>query len=199
MQTTSEEETPTQLKALWQHLDLARPAYTDVKPILTIHSIHKRTYTLPNSELHIVSKPLEDEYDEGLCVHITLISGAFRKSWMLHNYDPPQRRIVPLFWRAKKYMLVLETVAGLTDVKAALAHDVAGDAVDLILQPANPITTPKFRLIIEIPANPSLLATVTFFERFWLTPTDRPVVKRRNAKHFASAATLARFVMMKRV
>ena len=47
---------------LWHQLDLARPAYADVQPIVSEHTQHNarvRTYALPNSELRVVVKGLE--------------------------------------------------------------------------------------------------------------------------------------------
>ena len=185
------------IKDLWHHLDLARPAYADVKPILSEHAMHHthiRTYALPNSELRVVAKPRSD----GLHVHLRLRSGAFDRSWMF--VDEPIPCVASYFAWVEKYMLLIEILTALPGVHAALAQDLSeGDQLvaDLILQPANAWTGKKFRLIIHIAADPALLATVTFFEAFWLTPTDRPVVRRRNAKHFASAPALARFVQIK--
>ena len=186
------------IRSLWDHTELARPMYSDVRPIVSTRSPFMRVYTLPNSEMQVVAEPLDEE--GGVLIRLSLVSGAFRRSWSLENHDPLQRRALPLFWRVEKYMLVIHTLTGLTDVCAALAQDVSHESmsVDIILQPMRPLTTPKFRVIVDIAADPSLLGTVTFFERFWITPTDRPVVRRRNAKHFASAEMLVRFVQMKR-
>ena len=172
-------------------LDVARPTYTDVKPILSEHAMHHthiRTFALPNSELRVVVKGLE--------VSLRLKSGAFDRSWLFVN----EPRVASYFAWVEKYMLIIETLTALPGVHTALAQDLSeGEqlAIDLILQPANPWTAKKLRLIVHIAADPALLATVTFFETFWLTPTDRPVVRRRNAKHFASATALAQFVQMK--
>lgn len=183
------------ISTLWQYTELERPTYADVKPIVSIQSPFRRTYTLPNSQLQATTRLL----DEGVHFQLSLVSGTFRKHWAKSDHDP--RRLLPLFWSAEKYMLVIEAVMGLTGIHTALAHDVSceGQSVDLILQPANLLSAPKFRLIVDIPADPSLLGTVTFFERFWITPTEKPMVRRRNAKHFASSATLVRFVQMKRL
>jgi hypothetical protein len=187
------------IQSLWHHTELARPSYSDVRPIVSTLSPRMRVYTLPNSEMQVVANPLDDG---GARIQLHLASGAFHKSWSLQSHDPLQRRVLPLFWRVEKYMLVIHTLTGLTDVCTALAQDASREcesmSVDIILHPIHPLNTPKFRVIVDIAADPSLLGTVTFFERFWITPTDRPVVRRRNAKHFASAEMLARFVQMKR-
>jgi hypothetical protein len=181
--------------SLWHHLDLVRPEYTDLKPILSEHTqrhTHVRTYALPNSEVRVAAKPCGD----GTHVHLRLSSGQFNRSWMFVN--EPEHIVASYFAGAEKYMLVIETVTTLPGVRIALAQDVSGNGrqatVDLILQPVNQFTHRKFRLLVDIAADPCLLATVTFFETFWLTPTDSPVVRKRNAKHFASAAALAQFV-----
>jgi hypothetical protein len=177
---------------MWHLLDLARPAYADVQPIVSEHTQHNarvRTYALPNSELRVAAKPCGG-------VHLRLRSGRFDRSWVLADASNGASH----FARVEKYMLVLETVTALPGVHAALAQDTSeGErmAVDLILQPEAAFMGKKFRLMVDIAADPALLATVAFFETFRLTPTDRPVVRRRNAKHFASAAALARFVQVK--
>jgi hypothetical protein len=178
---------------LWHQLDLARPAYADVQPIVSEHAQHNarvRTYALPNSELRVAALPCGG-------VRLRLRSGKFDRTWAFAHEEP---RIAWHFAKTEKYMLVLETVTTLPGVHAAFAQDTSeGErmAVDLILQPEGAFMGKKFRLMVDIAADPALLATVAFFETFRLTPTDRPVVRRRNAKHFASAAALARFVQVK--
>jgi hypothetical protein len=175
---------------IWSSLDLLRPEYAPIRPLIserTHNGARLRIYSLPNAQLEVLDG------------RMVLRSGSFVRQWGLDNMT--NSKMASLFWRIEKYMFVIETVTGLTNYRTALAHD-ASDAeklsVDIILQPMNGMTTPKLRLIIEIPHDPSLLATVTFCESFWFTPTNHPVLRRRNAKHFGSTTTLARFIQRQR-
>ena len=188
------------IASLWRAMDSVRPEYAFIKPILqekgTHNSIQVRKYSLPNSEIQVHARLRSDGEVEA---QLNLVSGRFCRDWPF--LGEPEHILVSCFWRIEKYMFVLETITGLTDVRMALAQDASvGNtmSLDVILQPMSLFTAPQFRLIIDIPVDPSLLATITFFERFWITPTHNPVLRRRHAKHFASTATLARFVQRKR-
>jgi hypothetical protein len=61
------------IQSLWHHTELARPSYSDVRPIVSTLSPRMRVYTLPNSEMQVVANPLDDG---GARIQLHLASGA---------------------------------------------------------------------------------------------------------------------------
>ena len=105
----------------------------------------------------------------------------------------------------EKYMLVIEAITHLEGVSLARARDIVADTtedgirIDVILSPTNKINTPKFRLIALIPANDTLIATITFTEKYWMAPTPDPAVRhKRHAQHFKTVHTFVDFIQQER-
>jgi hypothetical protein len=98
-------------------------------------------------------------------------------------------------------MLVMDAVTRMEDVDAVLARDAPasdGLTLDLVLRPAGmflPLISPSYRIVALIPANGSIVATVTFTEQFWteasIISTKKPQQARR---HFKTIHTLIDFI-----
>ena len=100
----------------------------------------------------------------------------------------------------EKYMLITEAITHLEHVSLARARDCFVDStgegiqLDVILTPKNKINTPKYRLIALIPVNDTLIATITFTEKYWMAPTPDPTIHKRHARHFKTIHTFIEFI-----
>ena len=151
------------------------------------------SYELQNTQLKLITK--SDTLTE-----VCFTSGKHTKSKLFTDGMDVLGYVTLL----QKYMLVTEAITHLNNVGVALARDCLsnttdeGIQLDVILTPKNKLTSPKYKLIAFIPANDTLIATITFTERFWVVPTSDPVVHKFNARHFKTIHTFVDFIQKDR-